>query len=375
MKISALNLIILEDPDTQTQSLKLVEVPNLRRLQYTHVGGNHVTGKVQQKFLNVITDDGVEGICTTTMSVESFQVLKQQVIGEDPFKREYLYQKLQKGTRWVYQPYGWFGDFDNCLWDIAGKVAGLPVHALIGKVRDRFPAYLTGGDMPLQGYLDQIELGRKKWGITAYKFHSYKGGKADIPILKAVRKEVGPDYVLINDPVCSYSFHEAVEVGHLMEELDFLWLEEPFHEQKMAHYQDLCRELTIPVMANETLMHDIGLSTQWLIHGATDLLRANARNGTTQVLRMAHFAEGFDTNVELNGHGGLFGLVHTHLGCCIDNTDSYEMVGGEPRSSGLRWGMVNGPEITDGFMAPPDTPGWGAEWDQKQFDRMVVQTY
>lgn len=375
MKISALNLIILEDPDTQTQSLKLVEVPNLRRLQYTHVGGDHVTGKVQQRFLKVITDDGVEGICTTTMSVESFQVLKQQVIGEDPFKREYLYQKLQKGTRWVYQPYGWFGDFDNCLWDIAGKVAGLPVHALIGKVRDRFPAYLTGGDMPLQGYLDQIELGRKKWGITAYKFHSYKGGKADIPILKAVRKEVGPDYVLINDPVCSYSFHEAVEVGHLMEELDFLWLEEPFHEQKMAHYQDLCRELTIPVMANETLMHDIGLSTQWLIHGATDLLRANARNGTTQVLRMAHFAEGFDTNVELNGHGGLFGLVHTHLGCCIDNTDSYEMVGGEPRSSGLRWGMVNGPEITDGFMAPPDTPGWGAEWDQKQFDRMVVQTY
>ncbi len=136
--------------------------------------------------------------------------------------------------------------------------------------------------------------------------------------------EVGPDYALINDPVCSYNLREAIEVGHVMEELDFVWLEEPFHEQKMNLYQELCRELTIPVMANEMLMHDYGLSTQWLIQGATDRLRANARHGTTQVLKMAHFAEGFGTNIELNGQGGLFGLVHAHLGCCIDNTDYYE---------------------------------------------------
>ena len=59
----------------------------------------------------------------------------------------------------------------------------------------------------------------------------------------------------------------------------------------MHQYQALCRELTIPVMSNETLMADIGISTQWLIHGATDRLRGNARNGTTQILKMAHFAE------------------------------------------------------------------------------------
>ena len=56
-----------------------------------------------------------------------------------------------------------------------------------------------------------------------------------------------------------------------MEELDFLWLEEPLHEHNMHQYQDLCRELDMPVMATETLMHDIGISTQWLMHGVTDL--------------------------------------------------------------------------------------------------------
>ena len=121
------------------------------------------------------------------------------MLEEDPLDREKLYQMLHKGTRWVYQPPGWFGDFDNCLWDIAGKAAGLPVYALVGRVREQFPVYLTGGDGTVADYLRAIEAGREI-GINAYKFHSYKGGKADIPILREVREEVGPDYVLLHDP-------------------------------------------------------------------------------------------------------------------------------------------------------------------------------
>ena len=220
-----------------------------------------------------------------------------------------------------------------------------------------------------------VDLARE-YGIGAYKFHTYKGGKADIPIFRAVREAVGPDFLLINDPVCSYTLEEAIEVGHVMEELDFLWLEEPMHEYKQHSYQTLCSELTLPVMSNETLMGDIGLSTQWLISGATDLLRANARFGTTQVLKMAHFAELYDTNIEMNAEGGLFGLVHAHLGCCIDNTQFYEA--GPDMLQGARgavWGMTNTPPIADGHIAPPDGPGWGAEWDREKFSAMTVEEH
>ena len=120
---------------------------------------------------------------------------------------------------------GWAGSLDNCLWDILGKAAGMPVCDLIGRVRDRFPVYLTSSDSPLEVYLEVIEEGRKR-GINACKFHSYKGGKADIPIFREVRDAAGPDYLLLNDPVCSYTLREAIEVGHV-EELDFVWLEEP----------------------------------------------------------------------------------------------------------------------------------------------------
>ncbi|MCL5995247.1 MAG: hypothetical protein M1546_04240 [Chloroflexi bacterium] len=373
MKITDVKLYVLESASKKSITPRLVQVPNLLRIQYTHTW-DPADRSAQQNFIEVCTDAGVSGRCTTTMTPAQVALLRHQVIGEDPLQRERLYQKLHKGTRWVYQTPGWFGDFDNCLWDIAGKLAGLPAYALIGRVRERFPVYLTSGDATLDDYLRHIELGRAM-GVSAYKFHSYKGGKADIPIFERVRKEVGPDYALIDDPVCSYDLREAIEVGRVMEALGFVWLEEPFHEQKMNLYQELCRALTIPVMANETLMHDVGLSAQWLIQGATDRLRANARNGTTQVLKMAHFAELYNTNVELNGQGGLFGLLHAHLGCCIDNTDYYEyfyLSADGNRTQGEQWGLLNAPLIEDGHLAPPDGPGWGAQWDEQHFRSLVV---
>ena len=162
-----------------------------------------------------------------------------------------------------------------------------------------------------------------------------------------------------------------------MEELDFVWLEEPMHEQKMNLYQELCSELTVPVMSTERLMHDVDISAQWLIHGATDLLRANARHGTTQVLKLAHFAELYGTNIELNGQGGLFGLLHSHLGCCIDNTSYYEYPSNGEDGEGLRrageaWGLTNAPLVEDGHLAPPDGPGWGAVWDESRFQSLVL---
>lgn len=378
MKIAAVRLYVLEAPDKRTgSSLKLVQVPNLLRIQYTHTGGKPANQPLRQNFIEVVTEEGIVGRCTTTMLPYQVEILRNQVLGEDVRHRERLYQMLQKGTRWLYQPPGWFGDFDNCLWDILGKAAGLPVYALVGRVRDRFPVYLTSGDGTVSDYLRHIELGRAM-GVNAYKFHSYKGGKADIPIFQQVRQEVGLDYALINDPVCSYDLREAIEVGHVMEELGFIWLEEPFHEQKLNQCQILCRELTMPVMANEMLMHDIGLSSQWLIQGGTDRLRANARNGTTQVLKMAHFAELYGANIEMNAQGGLAGLVHAHLGCCIDNTDFYEYFSMTPdgnRTGGELWGLLNGPLIIDGHIAPPDGPGWGAEWDEERFRACVIAEY
>ncbi len=383
MKITEIKMVTLELPEGggPGRMPQLVQVPGLRRIQYRAGHDPDRTpvetppSKPRETFLEVRTDEGITGrVPVSTMDAYHLGIVNSMALGENPLHRERLFQMFHKGTRWVYQKPGWFGDFDNCLWDIAGRAAGLPVHALIGRVRERIPCYLTGGDMDLQGYFGHIEAGRT-FGINAYKFHTYKGGKYDIPIFREVRDAVGPGYELLNDPVCSYDLREAIEVGHVMEELDFIWLEEPFHEQKLNQYQELCRELTMPVMGTEMLMHDLGITTQWLIQGGTDLLRANARHGTTLVLKMAHFAEMYDTTIEMNSVGGVYGHIHATLGCCVDNTTFYEYMSVEAdtlRKQGETWGMMNAPVVEDGCLAPTDLPGWGAEWDEEKFQSLVV---
>ncbi len=377
MKITDIKLHTLQHPTLTQSRHRLIQVPGLRRIQYTHTGRS-IDAPMQSHILEVETDEGVTGrIAPTSINKYQLEILKTHAIGESPFARERLFQMLHKGTRWVYQEPGWFGEFDNCLWDILGKTAGRPVYDLIGRVRDRLPVYLTAGDMEFQGYLDHIEAGRT-FGVNAYKLHTYKGGKADIPLLTDVRKAVGDDYDLLNDPVCSYNLREAIEVGTAMEELDYIWLEEPMHEQKMNQYQELCSTLVIPIMATERLMHDMDITAQWLIQGATDRLRARATFGLTQVLKLAHFAELHGANIEMNGPGGLYGLVHAHAGCCIDNTDFYELLGpADPkrlRSEGEEWGLLNAPLIEDGHIAPPDGPGWGAVWDEDRIRSLTVAT-
>ncbi|MBC7236269.1 MAG: hypothetical protein H5T69_10540 [Chloroflexi bacterium] len=377
MKITDIVVHVVEVPNRKSSIHKIVQVQGLKRTQYTHTSVPR-DEPAHMMVMRVQTDEGVEGICTYDASGGdaryTLELLRAHVLGEDPFRREFIFQKLHLGTRWVYQKPGWFGTLDNCLWDIAGKVAGLPIYKLLGKNRDGVPVYMTAGDGPVEMYIEHIERGREL-GINAYKPHSYKGGKADIPIMEKLREHVGPDYDLMLDPVCSYTLREAIEVGHVLEELDFIWLEEPFHEQRMNDYQELCAELTIPVMANETLMHDMNLSAQWLIQGATDRLRANARHGTTQVLKLAHFAELYGTTIELNGIGGLFGHVHAQLGVSIANNSYFEHTGGgrQVMASGELIGVRNVPEIVNGELIPADGPGWGVDWDLELLEKRTVE--
>jgi L-alanine-DL-glutamate epimerase-like enolase superfamily enzyme len=103
--------------------------------------------------VEVETDDGTVGIGeagpgggTTATCIE--KDLKPLLLGEDPLMIEALWQKMFVRTR----QYGRRGivmnaisGIDIALWDIAGKVAKMPVYKLLGACRDRVEAYASGG--------------------------------------------------------------------------------------------------------------------------------------------------------------------------------------------------------------------------------------
>jgi L-alanine-DL-glutamate epimerase-like enolase superfamily enzyme len=333
--------------------------------------------------LHVRTDEGIEGVCTVgdaryrTMRPRDLEELRALALGADPFDRERLLWKCQAATRGLFARPGWFGAFDNCLWDIAGKAAGLPVVALLGRVRASCPCYLNiGGGRGPDAERIAVEDAQRAVaaGFPAVKDHFRDRAGANAARFAAVRRAVGPEIDAMHDAaMAGYTFDEALYVGRALEEQRFAWFEEPLPDARQAELKRLCEALDVPVLAPETMMNDVDLSAQWLIAGATDHLRTNARHGTTPALKLAHLAELHGANVEFNGPGGLFGLVHAHLLCALRNTSYYEYFpGGSRDEAGKEIGLLNPPLPQEGHIAPPDAPGWGAEWDWAYFRRVRV---
>jgi L-alanine-DL-glutamate epimerase-like enolase superfamily enzyme len=330
--------------------------------------------------LHVLTDDGVEGICTvgdaryTMMRTEDLEQLRILAIGEDPLERERLYGKCKAATRGMFTAYGWHGAFDNCLWDVAGKAEGKSVSELVGQGRLCCPAYYNfGGTSPETAAEDATRA--VSTGFTAIKDHFHGTGEENAAWFEAARAAVGPDIDLMHDAAgCDYSVEEAVEVARVLEGLEFGWFEEPLDDRDLAGLQKLCAGVAIPVLAPETMMNDIDLSRSWLTAGATDKLRVNGRIGATAYLELAALALSWGTTVEPNGPGGLFGHVHAHLCCAVKNTTYYEYFpNGSRDEAGKEIGLVNPPVPANGKITPSGLPGWGAEWDRAYFEKQRVE--
>ena len=82
--------------------------------------------------------------------------LKPMLMGQDPLQRERLHAGMRLINRTV--SYRTIGAVDTALWDLAGKIAGLPVHALMGTFRNSIPAYASSQVLPdAAAYVDQAQ--------------------------------------------------------------------------------------------------------------------------------------------------------------------------------------------------------------------------
>src|SRR5262249_54058547 len=134
--------------------------------------------------------------------------LKPVVMGEDPLDRERLYQGMAQRIRTT--TLRALGAMDIALWDIAGKVAGLPIHRLLGSYRQSVRAYASSAVLgSVEAYADEAKKFKAE-GWTAYKIHPPTVPERDIAICRAVRRAVGDDYTVMLDSTWSYRYPEAL---------------------------------------------------------------------------------------------------------------------------------------------------------------------
>jgi L-alanine-DL-glutamate epimerase-like enolase superfamily enzyme len=329
------------------------------------------TGKLSLGLLAVETDEGVTGhaflgspVRPAGLDAQSLIIaLKGVVMGRDPLDREAIYPLLAR--RAGLSTWRCVGAIDVALWDIAGKVAGLPIYKLIGAARDHGLAYASSpGWAEVGQYVDEAQA-VKAAGYGAYKVHPPRTGAAfDLEVARAVRNAVGDDYRLMFDSTGVYTYPEALRVGRELEELGYYWFEDPLPFEDIYNYTKLRQKLDIQIVATELSPGAFHAYAPWVTEKATDALRGDValKGGITACLKTAHLAEAFRLNYELH-HGGnsLNNVANLHVLCAIPNTEFFEVVlPDETQKCGLVEDLKVEP---DGTVAVPQGPGLGVEID------------
>lgn len=219
--------------------------------------------------VEVRTDEGVVGwgecFGPGTVAIANKAIVERviapMVIGEDPANREHLWHKIynllrdhgQKGMSMQA-----LSGVDLALWDIAGKITGLPLYKLIGgKCRDRIKVYgygmmlrRTDRDSVLRAF--ETEAGAlREAGYHAVKMKIGLGPRDDLKLVAAVRRGLGDDIDLMVDANHCYTVSDALYVGKGLEELDVRWFEEPVAPEDLAGYRELREKLTVPIAGGE----------------------------------------------------------------------------------------------------------------------------
>src|SRR5262245_49137022 len=203
------------------------------------------SGESQLALLRLITDDGVEGHAFLGSAMRGahldatslIEVLRPVVLGQDPLERERLYHALWQRSRSTTARA--IGAVDVALWDVAGKVARLPIHRLLGSYRDHVRAYASSAVLaPPEAYA--AEPARLKGdGWTAYRIHPPTDPEADIATCRAVRRAVGDGFTVMLDGSWAYDYPTALRVGEAIEALGYHWYEDPLADDDLYSYVKL----------------------------------------------------------------------------------------------------------------------------------------
>ena len=262
--------------------------------------------------VRVFTDAGLVGLSElgwqdpAIFAAHLERVIRPQLVGRDPLLIGRHWERLTAGTHDLPYPTStsFAGVIDIALWDLMGKVAGLPIHALLGgAARTEIPLYWSVGagfeKTPEKMVADV--LGGRDQGFRAFKIRMDWGPircdvdpAKDLEMARQVRAALGPNVWLGFDANRGYSVGTAIRQGREFERLGLAHFEEPLPEHDIAGLREVCRALDIPVSTGEQLKH------RWdfrdLIEGADpDILQPDIvdAGGISEVVRIFQLAEVF----------------------------------------------------------------------------------
>ena len=294
--------------------------------------------------------------------------LRDVLIGEDPLRTEYLWEKMfnlapnythDHGPRPVMRA---IGALDTSLWDLKGRILNTSVNNLIGGFAKsapvvRFRYYEEGaGDEEIEQLLES-----KDNGFGGVKLKVGRASVAeDINRVKRIRQSLGDDFMIICDANEGWYLTEAIQFARETEQYELAWLEEPVRWHNAVENMRKVRESTItPVCAGQ------GENNKWgcwrlIENESVDVINVDASiaGGITewQKIRSAAEIKGIKMGHHEEPH------ISVHLMSAIPNGTFVEVFE-EFRDPAYHQMNKILPEISNGIIEVPNTPGLGLDFD------------
>jgi len=256
---------------------------------------------------------------------------------------------------------------DIALWDIAGKISGKPLHALLGGAqRERLACYaslLRYADTGLVARYCQQALGD---GFGAIKLH-----EVSEPVIAAARAALPQDAALLLDVNCEWSVADAIAVGRRLAPLRLEWFEEPvFPPEDGAGLRAVGDTCGIAIAAGENCC----FATQFealFDCGAVQYAQPSVTKvgGVTEFRKVAALAA--RRGVKLAPHSPYFGpgaLATLHLLAALAPEARFEYF--YLQADAWLYGDLLPPQR--GELAVPQGPGLGADPDPEVIRRYRV---
>jgi mannonate dehydratase len=370
------------------------------RVIVTCPGRNFVTLKIE-------CDDGTTGVGDATLNGRELSVasyLSDHVvpclIGRDAHRIEDVWQFLYKGAYWRRGPVTMaaIAAVDTALWDIKGKLAGMPVYQLLGgAARDACMVYAHANGTTIDDTIAVAKAEQAKgykairlqcgvpglastYGVAKHGAR-YEPADADLPsesvwstekylrvvpeLFKAAREAMGWDVHLLHDIHHRLTPIEAARLGKALEPYNLFWMEDPTPAENQEAFKLIRHHTTTPIAVGE-VFNSIWDAKDLIEHQLIDYIRATVvhAGGITHLRRIAALADLYHIRTGCHGATDLSPVAMAaalHFGLSVPNFGIQEHM---PHTDETDAVFPHAYRFDAGMMHPGEAPGLGVDIDE-----------
>ena len=309
-------------------------------------------GPIQWLWVRIHTDSGLVGLGETYPHPEAEKAVVHRslapvLLGRDPSQIDRLWADMMQAVSfsgWAGAEMRAIGAVDIALWDLAGKVANLPVYQLLGGAsRASIRTYNTCYDH-IDFLSEPVRLADElaKSGIHAMKIWPFDpmgketGGQyitADqmrrgIEPLRLIREAFGDSMEVAMEFHGYWNLPSAIRIAQALEPYAPMWLEEMLPQDNMAAYSELAAATRLPLCVSERLMTRFGFR-ELIENRAARIIMPDICwcGGISEAKKIATMAETHYLPIALHNCGGpILHVASLHLAANVTNLCILESV-------------------------------------------------